>query len=146
MDFLLGGSVLNYIGHRACIRRESAATRRERKYEEVADLAIQKDLAGDQERNCIHRATRNGAWLSSVPHHLNGTELSQEEFRNNLCLRYGLMPQDIFATCDGCGKNFLIDHAVSCPKGGLLMARHNDDGKEWGALGARALVPIAITY
>ena len=56
------------------------------------------------------------------------------------------MPQDIPATCDGCGKKFSIEHALSCPKGGLVLARHDDAAKEWGALGARALVPIAITY
>ena len=73
-------------------------------------------------------------------------ELSWEEFRDNLRLRYGLMPQDIPATCDGCGKKFLIEHALSCPKGGLVLARHNDAAKEWGALRARALVPSAIFY
>ena len=31
-------------------------------------------------------------------------------------------------------------------KGGLFLARHDDDAKEWGALGSRALVPSAITY
>ena len=56
------------------------------------------------------------------------------------------MPQDIPATCDGCGKKFSIEHALSCPKGGLVISRHNDAAKEWGALGARALVPSAITY
>ena len=49
-------------------------------------------------------------------------------------------------TCDGCGNRFLIEHALSCPKGGLVLARHDDATKEWGALGARALVPSAITY
>ena len=56
------------------------------------------------------------------------------------------MPQDIPASCDGCGKNFSIENARSCPKGGLVLARHGDSAKEWGALGARALVPSAITY
>ena len=32
------------------------------------------------------------------------------------------------------------------PKGGLVLAWHNDAAKEWGALGARDLVPSAITY
>ena len=32
------------------------------------------------------------------------------------------------------------------PEGGLVLARHDDDAKEWGALGAQDLVPIAITY
>ena len=88
----------------------------------------------------------NRAWLSAVPHRLNSTELSREKFQDNLRLRYGLMPQDIPATCDGCGKKFSIEHAISCPKGGLVLARHDDAEKEWGALGARALVPSAITY
>ena len=113
---------------------------------EVAELARQKELAGFQERNRLHVVTRNGAWLSAVLHRLNSTELSQEEFQDNLCLRYGLMPKDIPATCDGCGKRFLIEHALSCPKGSLVLVRHDDAAKEWGTLGSRALVPSAITY
>ena len=113
---------------------------------ELAELARQKYLADGQERNRLHRDTRNGAWLSAVPPCLKGTELSREEFRDNLCLRYGLMPQDIPTACDGCGKSFLIEHAISCPKGGLILARHDDAAKEWGALVARYLAPSAITY
>ena len=56
------------------------------------------------------------------------------------------MPQDIPATCDGCGKNLSIEHALSLPKGGLVLAWHDDAAKEWGAPGARALVPSAVTY
>ena len=90
--------------------------------------------------------TRNGAWLSAVPHRLNGTEFSWEEFRDNLCLRYGLMPQSIPATYGGCSKKFLVDHALSCPKVVLVLVWHDDAAKEWVSLGARALVPSAITY
>ena len=96
--------------------------------------------------NRLRMETRNGACLSAVPHRINGTELSQEEFGDNLCLRYGLMPQDIPAACNGCGKRFLIKHAISCPKGGLVLARHDDAAKEWGALGARDIAPSVITY
>ena len=56
------------------------------------------------------------------------------------------MPQDIPATCDGYSKKFLIQHALSCPKGGLVLARHDDAEKEWGALGSRSLVLSAIPY
>ena len=75
---------------------------------ELAELARQKDLARGHERNRLHEETRNGAWLSAVPNCLNGTELSWEEFQDNLCLRYGLMPRDIPTTCDGCGKRFSL--------------------------------------
>ena len=104
-----------------------------------------QEQAGRQEKNILHRETRNGAWLSAVPHRLNGKELSWEEFRDNLRLRYGLMLPDISATCDGCGKKFSIEHAISFPKGGLVLVRH-DGAKEWVALGARVLIHSTITY
>ena len=69
--------------------------RKERNQVEMEDLARQKELAGSQERNRLHRAMRNGAWIIAVPHRLNGTDLSREELRGNFCLRYRLMSQDI---------------------------------------------------
>ena len=140
VDSLLGGSVLNYVGHMACIRKANQSARLSKR---IADLS---ELFERQEQARFHRATRNGAWLSAIPHRLNGTELSREEFRDNLRLRYGLIPQDISVTCDGCIKKFSIEHALSCPKGVLVLARHDDAAKEWGSLGARVLVPSAITY
>ena len=56
------------------------------------------------------------------------------------------MPPDIPATCDGCGKNFSIENALSCSKGGLVLGQHDDAAKELGALGSWAFVPSAITY
>ena len=109
-------------------------------------LSGQNKLSGVQERNRLHRATRNGAWIRSLPHLLNGTDMSQEEFRDIFCLRYGLMPQDIPVTYNGCGKKLLIEHALSCPKGGLIVVRHDEVAKEWCAFGYRSLVPSAITY
>ena len=73
-------------------------------------------------------------------------ELSREELWDNLCLRYGLMPQDIPATCNGCGKKFSIEHALSFPKGGLVLARHDNAAKDLGALGSQTLVPSSLTY
>ena len=56
------------------------------------------------------------------------------------------MPQDIPATCNGYVKRFLIKHTLSCRKGGLVLARHDDAEKECGTLRAWALIPSAITY
>ena len=56
------------------------------------------------------------------------------------------MPQDIPVTCDSCGKKFSIKHTLSCPKGGIVLVQHDDVVKEWVALGARALVPSAVSY
>ena len=73
-------------------------------------------------------------------------ELSWEELRENIHLRYGLMHQDIPATCDGCGKKFLIEHALSYQKEGLVLSRHNDAAKELGALGDLDLFTSTITF
>ena len=146
VDSLLGGSVINYVGHRVFVRKASQTARLSKRSVEIAKIFKRQELAGGQEKNHLHRSTRNGAWLSTVPRRLNGTELSREEFRDNLRLRYGFMPQDIPATCDGCGKKFSIEHAVSFPKSGLVLARRDDTAKEWVSLGVRALVPSAITY
>ena len=56
------------------------------------------------------------------------------------------MLQEIPATCNGCGTKLWIEHVLSFPKGGLVLEWHDDTAKECGALGARALVPSAITY
>ena len=101
VDSLLGGFVLNYVGHRACVRKASQTARLSKRFFDLAEVLKQQEPEGGQEKNRFHRSTRNEAWLSAVPHHHNDTELSQEEFRDNLCLRYGLMSQDIPATCDG---------------------------------------------
>ena len=108
LDSLIGGSVLNYVGHRACVRKASQLARLSKRIVELSELFKRQEQAGGQEKNRPYRATRNGAWLSALPHCLNGTELSWEEFQDNLRLRYGLMPQDIPATCDGCGKKSSI--------------------------------------
>ena len=113
---------------------------------EMAELARKKEHTGGQERNLLHRATGNGAWISAIIHRLNGMELSREESRDNLRLRYGLMPEDIPAICNGCGKRFSIEHALSFPKDDLVLARNDETAKEWGALGYRALFHSAITY
>ena len=113
VEYLIGGSVLNYVGHRACVRTARETVRLRKKSAELAKIFKRHEQAGVQEKNRLHRAMRNGAWIRAVPHCRNGTELYREEFWENHRLRYGLMPQDIPATCDGFGKKFLIEHALS---------------------------------
>ena len=59
VDSLLGDSALNHVGHRSCVPGASVGARKERKHVELSNMARQKELAGVQERNLLHRATRN---------------------------------------------------------------------------------------
>ena len=44
VEYLLGVSALNYIYHRACVRKSSLAARREKIHVKIGELSIQKDL------------------------------------------------------------------------------------------------------
>ena len=81
VDSLLGGTALNYVGNRECLRGASAGASEERKHVKMANLDKQKELSGGQEGNQLHTATMIEAWLSAVLHGLNDTELSQENAR-----------------------------------------------------------------
>ena len=85
-------------------------------------------------------------WLTAIPHCLNGTYLSWEKLQENLLLWYGIVLLNLPTDCDGCGKKFLVAHDLLCPKGGFVLARHDDAAKEWGALSDWATNPSAISY
>eukprot|EP00957_Ditylum_brightwellii_P202475 15330321-Ditylum_brightwellii.AAC.1 len=57
-----------------------------------------------------------------------------------------MVPLDLQPKCDGCNAKFSVTHALTCAKGGLVLARHDDVNKEWGALGAKALTKSSVTY
>ena len=109
-------------------------------------LLRQKELVDRAGLNRLRRATDNGAWLAAIPHCLNGTYFSSEEFQNNLLLRYGIVFLNLPTDFDGFGKKLSVPHASSCPKGGLVLAQYNDADKEWGSLLARAINPSDISY
>ena len=46
LDSLLGGSDLNWVGHRACVHKASLATRRAKMHVELGEVARWKELAG----------------------------------------------------------------------------------------------------
>ena len=46
-------------------------------------------------------------------------------FRDALCLRYGWRPPHLPSNCV-CGKQYTIEHALSCACGGLPSIRHNE--------------------
>ena len=46
-------------------------------------------------RRTIMRGTETGQWLSSLPTTVNGTQLSAQEFRDALFLRYAIPPPDL---------------------------------------------------
>ena len=85
------------------------------------------------------KGTKTGHWLSALPSFVNGTELSAQQFRDALLIRYARTPGDLPCFCDGCGKEFTLRHALECKKGGLVHARHDEVKIELVDIGKMAL-------
>ncbi|KAL7474497.1 hypothetical protein ACHAW6_000482 [Cyclotella cf. meneghiniana] len=44
--------------------------------------------------------------------------------------------------CDSCGADLMLEHALSCKKGGLIGIRHNDVRDKWAHLCGIALTNL----
>ena len=81
-----------------------------------ANLKYAMDLA--QERGASN-------WLTALPIEEHGFLLHKGAFRDAVALRYGWHPLHLPTSCT-CGKSFTVDHALSCPRGGFPIIRHNE--------------------
>ena len=77
-------------------------------------------------RRLILRAKTTGAWLNVQVTTVTGTVFTDKEFRNFLCVRYNVTPPNLQRNCDGGGTALNVSHTLSCSKGGLVIARHNE--------------------
>ena len=67
----------------------------------------------------------SSSWLSALPLEEYSLTLHKGAFRDALALRYGWTPSNLPAYY-ACGAAMSVEHALSCPKGGLPIARHNE--------------------
>ena len=74
-----------------------------------------------QLQKAVELAKEKGAstWFTALPLKEHGFSLHKTAFHDAMALRYG------WSKCD-CGKNFSLEHALSCAKGGFPSIRHND--------------------
>ena len=61
-------------------------------------------------------------WITTT---LHGFALRKSAFRDALCLRYGWYPSNMPLQCT-CGKQFSVEHALSCSHGSFPSIRHNE--------------------
>ena len=78
-------------------------------------------------QTALDYATIKGAstWLSALPLSEYGFALHKAAFHDAIALRYGWPLCRTPAHCAR-GTIFSVDHALSCPKGGLPSLRHNE--------------------
>ena len=63
--------------------------------------------------------------MTALPLSEHGFVLHKGAFRDALCLRYGWRPPLLPSSCV-CSEPFTVEHALSCPRGGLPSIRHNE--------------------
>ena len=111
-------------GEQVRIRKESAKNKKLRQAQSATEL---KDQLPDNMQKVMILSTEKGSsnWLSTLPIAEQGFVLHKGAFRDALCLRYRWHLPNMPIQCT-CGKQFSVEHALSCPYGGFPTIRHNE--------------------
>ena len=80
------------------------------------------------------KSEKISSWLNVVSAARHQFDLSAQEFRDALAIRYQKQLLGIPPQCDGCSAPFDLAHALSCRKGGLVTQRHNEVRDAFGDL------------
>ena len=146
VESLLEGQQLDVLEYLKENRTQREAARSKRGAVETEVLKELLESSSNTAKRRLSRAQKTGVWLTTIPNRLNGTELSAEEFRDSLRLRYGFQPAALPKRCDGCQQKFSVEHALSCRKGGLILLRHNEVAEEWSRMCSAAHTPSAVSH
>ena len=87
---------------------------------------LRRPMSNDQLR-ANDLATMKGAssWITTLPLASENFQLNKREFYDAISIRYRWPLKYLPSTCP-CGKQFDVDHALSCMKGGFVYQRHDD--------------------
>jgi predicted RNA-binding Zn-ribbon protein involved in translation (DUF1610 family) len=136
--------LFSFQDHVATTTKVKAELKKGRDKERKAALnTILNPLPSSLQRTLM-RGCETGAWLADMPSTIAGIELSSDEFCDSLHIRYGCTSQRLKPACDGCGAAFTTRRAFYCPKGGLVIIRHNKVRDELSDMVARAFQPSAV--
>ena len=107
------------------VRREASAARGEHTQSALSALLSSVSLST---RRAIERAVdfAVSGWLTVLPLAQYHFDLSPQQFRDALSLRYNQSLMLMPPTCDGCGAVFSLSHALDCRRRGLVIRRHNE--------------------
>ncbi len=114
---LHNGGGLSAEAHMACVREAGNQARKARLKEEETYLDGLKVSSRRRMAKRLERMGETGAWLLAIPYRFDGTELSREEFQDNLAICYGLRPRGLPECCDGCNKPFSVEHGSAARRG-----------------------------
>jgi len=85
-----------------------------------ADLELPPQRALD-----LTTAKGASSWLTTQPLEEHGFALHKSAFHDAIALRYGWPTKRTPALC-ACGTSYMVEHSLSCPKGGLPSIQRNE--------------------
>ena len=141
---IVGNGDLDLKGHRSAVKQASSEARKERVKGEEAFLKELAERLGGKAKKRLVRSGKTSFFLTRMATRLEGTQMSRDEWFDNIAMRYGWRPRELPQQCDGCGANFSVEHALGCKKGGLVTWRHNDVRDEWAWLCGKALPASSV--
>ena len=100
-ESLLDHSDLETVAYTSSVVKEARVQmRKARTLLGLAELQMLCNVKQPVVSRRMKRAKETGGWLNTLPNSLNGTVLSEEEFRDSLWLRFGLIPLKLPSKCD----------------------------------------------
>ena len=105
-------------------RKDTRTLCRQQEAKAAAEL---KDKLPSNLQKALTVSAEKGAssWLSTLPIEEHGFTLHKGAFKDALCLRYGWRPTHLPSHCIY-GRQFTVEHALNCPRGGFSSIRHNE--------------------
>ena len=102
------------------------ATRRRNEANAASEL---KTTLPIQLQRAMTVSSEKGAssWPTALPINEHGFALHKGAFRDALCLRYGWKPSQLPNQCI-CGKQFTVEHALNCARGGFPSIHQGHHG------------------
>ena len=144
VNALNGGEKLNNSAHKKQVKQASKDMRKAREELEQGLVDELSAAGGVKVKKRLDRMKEAGSWIQAAPDRFDGSELSNDEWHDNITTRYGMRPKGLPQRCDGCNAGFSVEHGLSCKKGGLVVIRHDDLRDEYEHLCGLALSPSRV--